>query len=277
MYDGSYFGVGRDPGGDREGRSGYASYDRVSSNADVSAMVVWRTFGGATRVLDVGCAKGFVVEAMTELGIEAEGCDVSAFAVENAAPGARGRVRQADVTSGLPWPDRSFDVVCALETLEHLPLESIPAALSELRRVCGGFVYATIPSFGSNGGGGPDGFFEGKVRPEREPYYESLGPGYSGPVPYDDLARDVEGNPVEGHLTIASYRWWTEAFEAAGFARRADVERRIYADIEPAGLAVAWNIYVMEAPGAPRRIANPRSPGATLVELGLRHPLFGDA
>ena len=35
-YGGAYFGEGRDALGDREGRSGYARYDRIASNADIA-------------------------------------------------------------------------------------------------------------------------------------------------------------------------------------------------------------------------------------------------
>jgi len=275
FYGPQYFGEGRDPSGDRSGRSGYATYDRVSSNADVAGYVIWRQFGGARRTLDVGCATGFVVEVLRELGIDAEGCDLSPYAIEHAAPGARGHVRVGDLLAGLPYPDGAFDVVSALETLEHLPPEAVPTAMAELRRVCGGFALLTIPSFGPNGGGGPDGYFVGKVRPERLAHYQQLGPGYAGPVPYEDLARDAQGEPTEGHLTIASFRWWTSRAEAAGFVRRADIEARIYADISPGGLDDPWDVYVLAVPGADEAIAAPRAPERSLVDLGLHHPLFG--
>ena len=274
-YGPGYYGEGRDPTGDRAGCSGYASYDRVSSNADVAAYVMWRNLAGAARVLDVGCATGFVVEALRDLGLDAVGCDVSRYAVDHATRGARGHVRVGDLLAGLPWPDGSFDVVSVLETLEHLPPDRVPAALLELRRVCAGCVYATIPSFGPNNGAGPDGHLEGKVRPERLEHYLALGPDFDGPVAFDDLARDSAGEPIEGHLTIASFAWWTRAFADAGFERRPDVERRVYADIEPAGLAPFWNVYVLSVPGVGPRLAEPRHPERSLVELGLRHPLFG--
>jgi SAM-dependent methyltransferase len=273
-YEGSYFGQGRNPSGDRQGASGYATYDRVSSNADIAGFVLWRTFGGARTMLDIGCASGFVVEVLRELGVEAEGCDVSRFAVARAADGAKGHVRVADVLTGLPWPSRSFDVVSVLETLEHMPPAQVPAAVEELNRVCKGFVYATIPSFGPNGGPGPDGFFENKVRAEcLEEYNEKIAT-YEGPVPFEDLARDVDGAPVEGHLTIASFGWWARQFEAAGMRRRTDVEVRIHKDIAPAGLAPWWNLYVFAVQGAPEEIAVARDPDRDLVSLGLSHPLF---
>src|SRR5208283_1305826 len=131
----------------------------------------------------------------------AEGCDISPYAVEHAAPGARGHVRVGNLFAGLPWADGEFELVTVLETLEHLPPDRVPVALAELRRVCGGYLYATIPSFGHNASG-PDGHFEGKVRPERVPHYYGLGPDYRGPVPKADLAVDAEGELVEGHLCI---------------------------------------------------------------------------
>jgi SAM-dependent methyltransferase len=275
LYEASYFGEGRDPSGDREGRSGYAMYDRISSNADVAGFLLWRTFGGAKRMLDIGCASGFLVQVLRELGVDAEGCDVSRFAIAKAPVEVEGHVRVADLLTGLPWPDGTFEVVSVLEILEHLPPGQVAPAIAELRRVCGGFVYATIPSFGPNDGPGPDGFFDNKVRAECLEDYKAVTDSFDGPVPYEDLARDVDGAPVEGHLTIASYRWWTRQFENAGMARRPDIEARIQSDIEPAGLAPWWNLYVFAVPDAPEELAHARDPMRDLVALGLRHPLYG--
>ena len=151
LYGGGYFGAGRDAL-DRMGLSGYERYDRATSNADVAAYLVWKNFA-AERTLDVGCAMGFVVEALWELGVDACGVDVSAYAVEHAAPGARGRLRQGSLLERLPYDEASFDVLTVLETLEHLPPEAVPGAIAELRRVCRGHVVATIPSFGPNQAG----------------------------------------------------------------------------------------------------------------------------
>ena len=272
-YGGAYFGEGRDGSGDREGISGYARYDRVASNADIAGWLLWRNFRVATS-LDVGCATGYLVEVLRERGVEAEGCDLSQFAIDHATPGAAGHLRVANLFAGLPWADGAFDLVTTLEILEHLPPDRVPDALAELARVCSGYLYATIPSFGPNRSG-PDGHFEGKVRPERVDHYNGLGPHYRGPVPESDLAVDAAGELVEGHLCIASFEWWTERFAEAGFTRCIDVETRLYADIEPADLARYWNLYVFRLDGADPAVVEPREPGRTLAELGLTHPLLG--
>jgi Methyltransferase domain len=255
-YGGGYFGEGRNPL-DRMGLSGYERYDRYMSNADVAAYLVWR-FLPARHTLDAGCAFGFVVEAQRELDIDAEGVDVSFFAIDHAAAGARGHVRQGSLLDRLPFPDAEFDAVTALETLEHLPPEAIPAAIAELRRVSRGYVLATIPTFGPNANG-PAGWFNGKVRDERLAHYQSLSDTYEGPIPYDDLAVDAEGNPLEGHLTIASYGWWTKQFAAAGLERCGEIERRIHPHLARFGLTKYWCLYVLRVPGVDPATTDVRS------------------
>ncbi len=265
-YDGRYFGLDRDPL-DRLGLSGYERYDRTTSNAEAAAYLVWR-FLAPTTSLDVGCAMGFVVEALREVGVEASGCDLSPYAVDHAAPGARGHLRVASLTDRLPYDDGAFDVVSVLETLEHLEPAAVPGALAELRRVCGGHLVATIPSFGPNPHG-PDGWLNAKVPDDRVHHYLELGPDYDGPIPHEDLWRDAEGHPIEGHLTIASFRWWTERFAEAGFERRGQVERRMHPELARFGLTKYWNLYVLAVPGTPEPPLDGRS-AAAVADLEAR-------
>lgn len=244
-YGGGYFGEGRDPL-DRMGLSGYERYERDTSNADVAAYLAWRWFRPATS-LDVGAARGFVVEALRELGVDARGVDISEWAVEHAADGARGHLRVGDAIAGLDDADDSAELVTVLETLEHLPPEAVPRTVAELARVSARFVMATIPSFGPNRNG-PDGWYQVKVRDDRVEHYESLGPDHRGPVPYDDLYRDARGEPIEGHLTIASYSWWEEQFRAAGMVRCDEVEHAMHLDLHRFGLTKFWNLYVFRHP-----------------------------
>ncbi|MGH9103272.1 MAG: class I SAM-dependent methyltransferase, partial [Acidimicrobiales bacterium] len=190
---------------------------------------------------------------------DAHGVDASSYALEHAAPGAAGRLEIGDLGHRLPSPDGGYDVVSVLETLEHLPPEQVGRALAELRRVCGGYLVATIPSFGENHNG-PGGWFEGKVRGELVERYRSLGPGYEGPVTRDDLMRDAEGRPIEGHLTIASFAWWTRRFEEAGFARCGATERLLHPHLARFGLTKYWNLYVLRVPGTQEPVGETRSP-----------------
>jgi hypothetical protein len=227
---------------------GTAEYTRTATHADEGAYLVWR-FLPVQRTLDIGCAFGFFVEAERELGLDARGVDVSQYALDHAAFGARGHVRYGNLLHRLPYGRGAFEGVSLFETLEHLPPEVVPRALREVRRMTTKYVIATIPSFGPNPNG-PGGWFDVKVRPERLEHYRSLGDGYDGPVAYDDLYRDDDGAPIEGHLTIASFAWWTRQFEAAGFVRDGERERRIHPHLARLGLTKYWNLYVFRVPGA---------------------------
>lgn len=232
FYGQRYF-VGEKQSGEQK-HSGYAGYTRSSSNADVLATLLHEGIEGQ-RTLDVGCARGFVVEALLERGHDAWGCDGSLYAVNAAARGARGRIHHADLRRPLPFADRSFDLVTAFETLEHVPPESIPSAIAELVRLARSTVVVTIPSFGPRPPL-PSGWFDGKLRAGRAEHYRALGPEYDGPVPLDDLAVDAAGLPLEGHVCIASFRWWRRQFEAAGFTADPATDAWAHRQLEPHGL-----------------------------------------
>jgi SAM-dependent methyltransferase len=250
--------------------SGYPEYNRWSSRANVAAYLLWKHLSPRS-VLDAGCAMGFIVEALRELNIEAKGTDFSHYALGHGCAGAKGHVFWSDLTERMPLGDASFDAVSIFETLEHLPPAKVPSAVSELFRVARGFVVATVPSFGANPYG-PSGWFEGKVRPERLDHYRSLGPQYDGPVPAEDLARDANGQPIQGHLTIASFAWWTRQFEQAGFRRNGQIERAMQPDLERYGRTGWWDLYVFQVPGAETSLPLKATSELKRVEkqLGLR-------
>lgn len=247
-YGAEYYGVGRVPTGAGT-ISGYDSYDRVSSNADLSAYLVWRFFS-PVKSLDIGCALGFVVEALRDLGVDAYGCDISEYAVAHSPENIRDRIQQADLSAGLPYQEKEFPLITIFECLEHLPPEVIPAALQELCRVSSGYVICTIPSFGMNKHG-PSGWFDGKVLESRLAYYRMLGPSYTGPIPYADLQKDARGRPIEGHLCIASFSWWTQQFEKAGFIRAGAMEKQMCPAVARVGKSKLWNFYVFHPADLP--------------------------
>jgi ubiquinone/menaquinone biosynthesis C-methylase UbiE len=78
----------------------------------------------ATRVLDVGCGEGVLVEEYAAR-LVIEGVDLNYSSA---------RVRQGSALA-LPFPDASFDVVLCLDVLEHLPHADQAAALGEICRV----------------------------------------------------------------------------------------------------------------------------------------------
>lgn len=97
------------------------------------------------RALDVGCGVGQVVARLTETGFEAWGVDVSEPNISR----ARKFSERCQLYDGrkLPFPDRHFASVGALNVLEHV--EEPEAFIAELVRVTevGGRIVLSSPNF----------------------------------------------------------------------------------------------------------------------------------
>jgi 2-polyprenyl-6-hydroxyphenyl methylase/3-demethylubiquinone-9 3-methyltransferase len=101
------------------------------------------------EVLDLGCAGGFMAEALFDRGARVTGIDPAADAIDAARAHARaGNKRIAyDVGVGeaLPYADHSFDAVVCVDVLEHV--RDLTLVLSEVERVLrpgGLFLFDTI-------------------------------------------------------------------------------------------------------------------------------------
>ena len=101
-----------------------------------------------SSVLDVGCAKGFMIYDISRLipGITVKGIDISDYAIENAIVEVKERVQVADAKN-LPFEDNSFDVVISINTVHNLEIEDCGKALQEIERVSRGKSFITVDAF----------------------------------------------------------------------------------------------------------------------------------
>ncbi len=145
------------------------------------------------RVLDVGCGKGWLVEAFSKAGLVASGIDVDPKAVED----SRRLCPAADIRSyegvALPYPDGHFRAVTFIEALEHVGDEA--AVLREIRRVLipGGTLVLTTPHAGDWAWMDPDNF---KFRAPwaHKSLYALLGRSEEYQRRFGDSRRAVVGN-----------------------------------------------------------------------------------
>ena len=98
------------------------------------------------RVLDVGCAKGFLVKDLLALGIDAYGVDVSRYALMHCEPEVVGRLQLGSADS-LPFPDGSFAAVLSLNTIHNLTRDRCKIALQEIERLAPGKGFVQVDSY----------------------------------------------------------------------------------------------------------------------------------
>ncbi|MCA1815669.1 MAG: class I SAM-dependent methyltransferase [Acidobacteria bacterium] len=101
--------------------------------------------GARPRILDVGCGTGANLEMLARFG-DAHGVDVSEDALGFCRERGLSDVRRGAAES-LPFEDESFDLVTALDVVEHLDDDA--AGLAEMRRVLkpGGRALLFVPAF----------------------------------------------------------------------------------------------------------------------------------
>lgn len=99
------------------------------------------------RVLDAGCAKGFLVKDLRDAcpGLDVIGLDISAYAIENAHPDAKPHLVQGTVED-MPF-EEPFDAVLCLDTVHNLPRDRAKRALGEIERLSHGRAYVRVDSY----------------------------------------------------------------------------------------------------------------------------------
>jgi SAM-dependent methyltransferase len=136
-YDGSYYDSGHLGAGD---------YGWDSDH--------WRSFftGVAERIVglvapknayDVGCAKGLLVQALAELGVDARGSDISEYAIESAHPDVAGRLSLASAADPI---DGRYDLVTCIEVLEHMAPDEAQKAIDSMCAATDTILFSSTPA-----------------------------------------------------------------------------------------------------------------------------------
>lgn len=101
-----------------------------------------------SSLLDVGCAKGFMLHDLTTLipGITVKGVDISEYAIDNVMENMRPHTQIANAMH-LPFADDAFDVVISINTVHNLGLNECGKALQEIERVSRGKSFITVDAY----------------------------------------------------------------------------------------------------------------------------------
>ena len=105
--------------------------------------------GRHSRVLDIGCAKGFLLHAFLEEcpGIEIAGLDISAYALGQAPEPVKPHLCLGNAKQ-LPFPSDSFDLVFCKDSLHNiLSVDEVVEALGEIERVGRGGKFIRVGAY----------------------------------------------------------------------------------------------------------------------------------
>ena len=102
----------------------------------------------SSKILDVGCAKGFMLHDLREgiPGIEVAGLDISDYAIEHAKEEVKSFLQVGDAMT-LPYEDDTFDVVFSINTVHNLDKDDCAKALQEIMRVSKGKAFITVDAY----------------------------------------------------------------------------------------------------------------------------------
>jgi len=185
MYDMDYY-----EDGERTGKSCYVDYRWLPELTIpmVQRMIEYLGIGTEESVLDFGCAKGYLVKAFREVGIEAYGIDVSSYATASAPMDIKEHIIKVVPGEIIPLlGGKKYDWFIAKDVFEHVEEKDLYNQLLCLGSACKkGF--AIMP----------------------------LGDGEAFVVP--DYEKDIT------HKTKQPLAWWINEFEKAGF----EIERACY-------------------------------------------------
>lgn len=157
-------------------------------------------------LLDIGCGRGFLLDRLADAGLGGlTGMDVYDDVVSDRFAYARG-----DVTQRLPFEDGTFECVVAGEIIEHVP--DPDSLLREIRRVLvpGGTLVLSTPNMVS---------WANRVL---VPFgVQPLGTETSSEIALGRRHRVLgQGNQVQGHLKVFTFRALTEILVRYGFVVR---------------------------------------------------------
>ena len=134
----------------RLGLGGY-TYKPEFFSPVVAHMIEHYDLTSESSVLDVGCAKGFMMHDFKAAlpGINVAGVDISEYCIQNAMPSVAPFIQRASCDD-LPYNDKSFDLVIAIATIHNLNIDGVKKSLQEIMRVTRKNAFIKVNGYSNN-------------------------------------------------------------------------------------------------------------------------------
>ena len=137
-FDASYFDGALQRYAHNAGWSRYQRYYRINSTTstgekfrDIATGVCNELKLVGKKVLELGCAKGFIVKDLRDLNVDAYGLDVSRYAIGQCEEGMSPYLTVGNATDLSAYADNEFDYIISFRMLECLSDTDINSVLSQ--------------------------------------------------------------------------------------------------------------------------------------------------
>jgi len=119
-----------------QGYGGYHYHERFWTEV-VKDFIKYYGLTEDSKILDVGCAKGFMLhDFKTALPrITVRGVDISKYAIDNAIEEMKPFLHVGDAKDLSIFKDKEFDMVISINTVHNLKLGACKRAINEIQRV----------------------------------------------------------------------------------------------------------------------------------------------
>ena len=119
--------------GDRKyGYGGYVNDGRWKKVAE--KFINYYKLEKGSKILDIGCAKGFLVHEFNKLGMDSYGIDISQYAMKCSDDKIKKKLSICNAKK-IHFQDNFFDLVVSFNTIHNLPLDSCFKAILEINRI----------------------------------------------------------------------------------------------------------------------------------------------
>ncbi|MDA7697774.1 class I SAM-dependent methyltransferase [Candidatus Pelagibacter sp.] len=134
--------------GDRKYGYGGFSYNPKYWTEVVKDFVKYYKLVPGSKILDVGCAKGFMLYDLRRQfpKIEIAGIDISDYAIQNCHPEIKDYVKVGDAKK-IDFDNDYFDLVISINTVHNLDYEDCKKSINEISRVTKKNAFITVDAF----------------------------------------------------------------------------------------------------------------------------------
>lgn len=134
--------------GDRKYGYGGYFYNPKFWSTVVKDFVNYYKLKPGSKVLDVGCGKGFMLFDLARQfpEIKIRGIDISEYAIENGHPTIKKFLSAGDARN-LEFEDKYFDLVISINTVHNFVIEECKKSILELKRVSKKNIFLTVDAY----------------------------------------------------------------------------------------------------------------------------------